>query len=69
MPYGRRTGHGHEEAAGEQVQGGVRQVADAANAILDGRGECAAMPHADTLRIMELMDSIRAAWGLSYPFE
>lgn len=22
-----------------------------------------------TLRIMELMDSIRAAWGLSYPFE
>lgn len=25
LSYGGRTGHGHEEAAGEQVQGGVRQ--------------------------------------------
>lgn len=34
MPYGRRTGHGHEEAAGEQVQGGVRQ----GNEEAEGRG-------------------------------
>ncbi len=37
--------------------------------MLDGKRECAAMPHADTLRIMKLMDSLRADWGLKYPFE
>lgn len=52
-----------------QITGYEYEVADAANAILDGRTECEAMPHADTLRLMELMDSIRADWGLVYPFE
>lgn len=52
-----------------QLTGYEYQVEAAANAILDGHGECAAMPHADTLRIMELMDSLRAHWGLTYPFE
>ncbi|RSX54420.1 oxidoreductase [Bifidobacterium goeldii] len=52
-----------------QLTGYEYEVADAANAILDGRTQCEAMPHADTLRIMELMDQIRAAWGLKYPFE
>jgi len=27
------------------------------------------MPHADSLRIVELMDELRAKWGLKYPFE
>jgi len=27
------------------------------------------MPHMGTLRMMRLMDSIRAAWGIEYPFE
>ncbi|RSX58834.1 Gfo/Idh/MocA family protein [Bifidobacterium samirii] len=53
----------------EQLTGYEYQVAAAAEAILDGRTECEAMPHADTLRIMELMDGIRAKWGLTYPFE
>lgn len=52
-----------------QLTGYEYQVADAACAILDGKSECAAMPHSDTLRIMELMDSIRDRWGLRYPFE
>lgn len=52
-----------------QLTGYEYQVADAANAILDGRGECEAMPHADTLRMMELMDSLRERWGLKFPFE
>ena len=52
-----------------QLTGYEYQVADAANAILDGLTECAAMPHADTVRIMELMDQVRAQWGLTYPFE
>lgn len=52
-----------------QLTGYEYEVAAAANAILDGLGECAEMPHADTMRIMELMDRIRGAWGLAYPFE
>ncbi|KAB8288039.1 NAD-dependent oxidoreductase [Bifidobacterium ramosum] len=52
-----------------QLTGYEYQVAAAANAILDGRRECAEMPHADTLRIMELMDAVRDRWGLRYPFE
>ena len=52
-----------------QLTGYEYQVADAANAILDGLTECAAMPHADTVRIMELMDQVRDQWGLAYPFE
>lgn len=34
LPYGRQTGHGHEKAVGEQVQGGVRQ----GNEETEGRG-------------------------------
>ena len=25
------------------------------------------MPHAETLRIMELLDSLRKEWGVTYP--
>ena len=52
-----------------QLTGYEYEVAAAAEAILDGRVECEAMPHADTVRIMELMDAIRREWGLVYPFE
>ena len=62
----RRTRHVEVPA---QLTGYEYEVAAAANAILDGRHECTEMPHADSLRIMELMDSIRAQWGLVYPFE
>ncbi|MDF7664246.1 Gfo/Idh/MocA family oxidoreductase [Bifidobacterium sp. ESL0763] len=53
----------------EQLTGYEYEVASTANAILDGKGECEEMPHADTLRIMRLMDRIRGIWGLKYPFE
>jgi predicted dehydrogenase len=53
----------------EQLTGYEYQVASAANAILDGNGECPEMPHTDTMRIMRLMDRIRSQWGLKYPFE
>ena len=52
-----------------QLTGYEYEVADAANALLDGKLECEAMPHADTIRIMELMDAIRDRWGLKFPFE
>ena len=34
-----------------------------------GRQECAEMPHALTLEIMEQMDRLRRDWGVVYPFE
>ena len=52
-----------------QLTGYEYEVAAAAQAVLDGRIECAEMPHADTMRIMKLMDSLRADWELTYPFE
>ena len=52
-----------------QLTGYEYEVASAAQAMLDGRTECDEMPHSDTLRIMECMDSLRADWGLKYPFE
>ncbi|WEV46365.1 Gfo/Idh/MocA family oxidoreductase [Bifidobacterium sp. ESL0690] len=52
-----------------QLTGYEYEVAASANAILDGKTECSEMPHADTLRIMKLMDQIRGKWGLKYPFE
>ena len=52
-----------------QLTGYEYEVAAAAQAVLDGSTECAEMPHADTMRIMKLMDSLRADWELTYPFE
>lgn len=52
-----------------QLTGYEYEVADAAAALLDGKTECEAMPHADTIRIMELMDAIRERWNLKFPFE
>ena len=38
-------------------------------ALEKGLKECAEMPHAKTMQIMTQMDSLRASWGVSYPFE
>ena len=56
-------------AVPEQLTGYEYEVEAAALAIMDGRTQCEAMPHADTLRIMGLLDRIREAWGLTFPFE
>ena len=53
----------------DQLTGYEYEVSSAAQAILDGKTACAQMPHKDTLRIMELMDSLRRQWGLVFPFE
>ena len=53
----------------DQLTGYEYEVSSAAQAILDGKTECAQMPHKDTQRIMELMDSLRRQWGLVFPFE
>ena len=38
-------------------------------ALESGELECPDMPHAETIRVMELMDALRAQWGVKYPFE
>lgn len=58
----------HRDIPG-QLTGYEYEVAAAAKAIRRGEVECPQMPHADTLRVMRLMDRIRAAWGLRFPFE
>ena len=43
------------------------EVASAVEAISAGRCETREMPPAETLRVMRLLDSLRAAWGGRYP--
>lgn len=52
-----------------QISGYEYEVEACLAALREGRIECLDMPHAETLRIMELMDSLRHEWGVRYPFE
>ena len=38
-------------------------------ALEKGLTECPQMPHSETIRMMELMDRIRADWGMKFPME
>lgn len=53
----------------EQISGYEYQFESCEKAILSGSQECPEMPHGETLKMMELMDRIRAAAGISYPCE
>ena len=55
--------------APRQINGFEYQVRAAVNAIEQGQLQCDAMPHDETVRIMQLMDDIRTQWGLRYPGE
>lgn len=59
----------HTYAVPEQINGFEYEVQAAVDAIEEGKVECEAMPHAETVRIMRLMDDIRAKWGMAYPGE
>ena len=58
-----------EYAAPMQVTGYEYEVQSAMKAIRAGMIECPEMTHYDTLFMMQLMDNIRAAWNLKYPYE
>lgn len=58
-----------EYAAPMQVTGYEYEIMSAMKAIREGRIECPEMTHAETLYIMQLMDSIRGAWGIKFPYE
>ena len=64
-----RPGEARTYPVPEQITGFEYQVQAAVDAIEAGQVECRQMPHAETVRIMRLMDDIRARWGLKYPGE
>jgi predicted dehydrogenase len=61
----------HEEVAvynpPKQITGFEYQVLASKAAIENGKSECEAIPHAEMLRIMKMMDEIRAQWGYEIP--
>lgn len=58
-----------EHTVPPQITGFEYEVAACAKAIAEGAFECPEMPHAETLEIMRQMDTIRAQFGIVYPFE
>lgn len=53
--------------APEKISGYEYEVQACIDAIESGAVECPDMPHAETIRIMRVMDAIRADWGIEYP--
>jgi len=53
----------------KQITGYEYQVRSVIKALSENRIECPEMPHSETIRIMEILDGIRASWGMRYPFE
>ena len=52
-----------------QLTGYEYEVLSCLHALETGALECPEMPHAETLRIMRWMDTLRHSWGMKYPFE
>lgn len=55
--------------APDQISGYEYEVLAVKKALEEGRKECLEMPHKETILMMEIMDSIRAKWNLTYPCE
>ena len=53
----------------KQINGYEYEVLACVKAIEEGRLECPEMPHEETIRGMEILDTIRKQWGMKYPCE
>ncbi|MBO5371217.1 MAG: Gfo/Idh/MocA family oxidoreductase [Lachnospiraceae bacterium] len=53
----------------EQITGYEYEVLSCIRALKEGKIECEEMPHSETIRVMRLMDEIRAKWNLKFPCE
>ncbi len=53
----------------KQVNGYEYEFMEAVRCIEEGKTESESMPAAETIRVMELMDQLRAQWGVVYPME
>ncbi len=52
-----------------QISGYEYEVISALKAISEHKTECPEMPHSETIRVMDIMDSLRKSWNITYPFE
>lgn len=52
-----------------QITGYEYEIYACVEALRRGWLEAPAMPHEETLRVMRMMDDLRVAWGIRYPFE
>ncbi len=50
-----------------QINGYEYEVLACMKAIQEGKVECEKMSHGETMRVMGLLDDIRAMWGMKYP--
>lgn len=53
----------------EQISGYEYEVEACVRALENGNLECSEMSHAETVRIMEIMDGIRKQWGYEIPIQ
>lgn len=58
-----------EYAAPLQVTGFEYEVIASVDAMRNGYVECPELPHETSLHIIRLMDNLRSAWGVKFPFE
>lgn len=53
----------------EQISGYEYEITETISCIKKGKLECPSMPHEETLKMMRVMDGLRADWGMKYPEE
>lgn len=53
----------------EQISGYEYEIMETISCIKEGKLECPSMPHIETLKMMHVMDELRASWGMKYPDE
>lgn len=51
----------------DQISGYEYEIMETITCIQERKLECPSMPHAETLKMMRLMDKLRAEWGVQYP--
>ena len=59
----------HDIPVPQQLTGYEYQVRACMEAMKKDEIECPDMPHSESIRVMEIMDELRAQWGVRYPFE
>ena len=62
--YGQQLGHWEAPA---RISGFEYEFLACRDAIAAGQCETADMPHGETLKVMRLMDALRAQWGVRFP--
>lgn len=55
--------------APKQITGYEYEVRAAIRSIKEGKLECEEMPHAESIKVMQIMDALRQEWGVIYPGE